>query len=338
LREIFREIHIAETTQDELAQIVEVTPMKRVEAFDISPIGPHRERRRGIEWPTTTGRVAALFPLCPTPRRLSIPVAGRPAHVTPRSHPATPGCHVQALAVYLLVVRPIRVVVIDGDDLVVAGLAAVVNRDSGLHLLGCGRNARGGMRLVEQFAPDVVLVRDSLPDQCAGQTCAEIKRCDATIATILISSHIDDPALKRAFDNGVRACLHLSVSAADLVKAIKTVSRGQVVLDPRIARRLLAWGRLRSLSPVRPLSRREAEVMSLVQDGARDGDIAVALNLTRSTVKTYVRRSLNKLACRTRTEAVVRLARLDVESHQDPPARTQNRPFSVMNAAAAERV
>jgi len=206
-------------------------------------------------------------------------------------------------------VRPISVLLVDGSDIVRAGLVAVLDFDMALHVVGRVPDARRATRFLEQLRPNVVVVRDELPDTTGINFCVEISKRWPEVATVMVMTTVSESSVRKALHAGVRGLVHLDTDPDALHSAVRSAASGLLVLDPRATDRLVNFLRQASLHPPQTLSVREYEVMELVSDGLRSDEIAESLGLSVNSVKTYVRRALEKLGCTSRVEAAARLVR-----------------------------
>ncbi|MBM2619941.1 response regulator transcription factor [Actinoplanes sp. LDG1-06] len=202
----------------------------------------------------------------------------------------------------------ITVLIVDDDDLIRAGLSAVLGAADGITVIG---EATDGDQAVPQAAalhPDVVLMDVRMP------------RIDGIQATRLLLERLDDPPrvlVLTTFENDEYVYEALAAGASGfllkrarperIAEAVRLVARGDSLLFPEAVRRLAAThqrpaaGRL----PGAPLTEREAEVLALMAEGLSNAEIAGRLVLGVETIKSHVGNVLAKLGVRDRTQAVV---------------------------------
>lgn len=201
----------------------------------------------------------------------------------------------------------IRVVLIDDEPLVRAGLAAIIASDPGLDLVGEAGDGADAIDLVQRTQPDVVVMDVRMP------------RLDGLEATRLLVARQDPPRvlILTTFDSDdyVFAALRAGADGfvlkraqpAELIRAVHTVASGEVLLYPQKVRDLAARARRREdLVTSAQLSSREQEVLALMARGLSNAEIAGELFLGSETVKTYVSSLLGKLGARDRTQAVIK--------------------------------
>jgi two-component system response regulator DevR len=206
--------------------------------------------------------------------------------------------------------RPSRVIVVDDHEIVRAGLRALLERETDIHVVATAATGEEGLALIEDVQPDIAVVDYSLPGMSGVELCEEITARYPGVAVIMLTTFLDDEVILRAVEAGARAYVYKDVEASELKRAIRTVAKGEAVLDPKIAGRVLRWAHKRRYGGgPQTLSVRETEVLRLVAKGESNKEIAAHLALTENTVKTYLRRALEKLNCTSRSEAAAAAAK-----------------------------
>ena len=214
---------------------------------------------------------------------------------------------------------PIKVAVVDDQEIVRAGLRMVLGAHPDVKVVGEATNGAEVPELVAQTHPDVILMDLRMPEvdgiEATRRLRAHTRTPDDKSPVVLILTTFDlDEHVFEALRAGANAFLAKDSETHDLIEAIKHVYRGDAVVQPRITRRLVEHfisressahpsdddvNRLESLTP------REQEVLGLVASGLSNSEIATALTLSEVTIKTHVGRLLTKLSLRDRTQAVV---------------------------------
>ena len=208
---------------------------------------------------------------------------------------------------YLRGVRPARALIVGGREVVRAGLERVLHSDPAIHVVGTAPTAARGLQLMSSLAPDVVVADQFMPDMGTCEFCACASRAGAGV--LVLSGNLDDATIGASLRAGARGFVRLGIDGPGLTEAVRAVARGEAVLDPVVARRVVGWLRERPIGRGRSLSGREAEVLRLAARGLPDRLIASTLGVSHNTVKTYLRRALGKLSCRTRSEGAALAAR-----------------------------
>jgi DNA-binding NarL/FixJ family response regulator len=217
----------------------------------------------------------------------------------------------------------IRVLLVDDQELVRAGLRLILSAEDDLTVVGEAPDGRAGVAAARSLGPDVVLMDVRMPVLDGIEATRQLRRlaaeagCEAGDGhprVLALTTFEDDEVLWGILEAGAAGFVLKDAPAADLVGAIRVTNRGGSWLDPRVADRVLATvrrGRESSGSgggpaSVDPLSERELEVLRLVATGANNAEIAAALYLSERTVKGHVSAIFGKLGVRDRPAAIIR--------------------------------
>ncbi len=185
------------------------------------------------------------------------------------------------------------------------GLEAIIRENSCFHLVGSAGGLVGLAERAQALQPDVVLVDLAHPDSQFPALAASLERAGAAVAVL-----IDEPDAKwtgRLLRADVRALLAREASPEEIHSAIHAAHKGMVLLDPEIAKDLLA-GSSRMAEPIQEtveeLTPREIEVLRMMAEGLANKEIAARLGISDHTVKFHISSILAKIGASTRTEAV----------------------------------
>lgn len=201
----------------------------------------------------------------------------------------------------------IRVVLIDDEPLVRAGLAAIIDSDTGLDVVGEAGDGADAIDLIQRTQPDIVIMDVRMP-QLNGLEATRllVARQDPPRVLILTTFDSDDYVFE-ALRVGADGFVLKRAEPEELIRAVYVVAGGEVLLYPQKVREMAAQaGRREDLASVAQLSSREQEVLSLMARGLSNVEIAGELFLGSETVKTYVSSLLGKVGARDRTQAVIR--------------------------------
>jgi DNA-binding NarL/FixJ family response regulator len=206
--------------------------------------------------------------------------------------------------------NPLRVVLVDDQQLVRAGIAFILSTEPGIDVASEAENGELGVHAVAAHRPHVVLMDVRMPVMDGLEATRRIRDADGP-PVLILTTFDDDEVLWGAVQAGAAGFLLKDTPGDDLVRAVHTVAGGGSWLDPRVTPRLLAA--LRSApagARVAPpgldkLSDREREVLELLARGAANLEIAAALHLSERTVKGHVGQVFAKLGARDRAAAIV---------------------------------
>jgi DNA-binding NarL/FixJ family response regulator len=192
------------------------------------------------------------------------------------------------------------VLIVDDHPVVRDGLRTVLATEPGIVVVGeCGRGDEA-VAAAAALRPDVVLMDLRLPGLDGVEATAQITAA-GTAAVLVLTTYDSDGDILRAVEAGATGYLLKDASRQDLARAVKAAARGETVLAPPVAAKLV--GRLRGgRTPL--LTPREAEVLACVANGLSNPDIGRALFIGEATVKSHVLRIFDKLGVRDRTAAV----------------------------------
>jgi two-component system, NarL family, nitrate/nitrite response regulator NarL len=199
----------------------------------------------------------------------------------------------------------VRVLVVGEDALVRRGLGALLEAPGGLAVLG---DAAPGPELearLEALAPEVI-VWDAPPEAAAGEPAS----LPESLAVPVLALVRDAGQAEEALAAGARGVLPRDADAEMIAAAVRALRRGLVVLDEALARPLLQPPAPEGEAPPEALTQRELEVLRLLAEGLSNRQVAERLAVSEHTAKFHVASILAKLGAQTRTEAVVRAARL----------------------------
>lgn len=206
----------------------------------------------------------------------------------------------------------IRVLVADDQALVRGGVRMIVEAQSDMEVAGEASDGAEAVELARRTKPDVVLMDIRMPGVDGIEGARRILADPGIGAAVLILTTFDqDELVYEALRAGAAGFLLKSAPPEQLVPAIRTVAAGEALLAPEITRRMIEDFVRRPRpdrehgAPLRELTEREAEVLTLIGRGRTNAEIAEHFVLSDSTVKTHVNRIFRKLGLRDRAQAVV---------------------------------
>lgn len=200
----------------------------------------------------------------------------------------------------------IKILIVDDHPVVREGISAMLKREPDFKIIGEASNGREAIDRARELEPDVVLMDLRMPEIDGVEAITRIKAEKPEIKFIILTTYSDDEYIFKGIAAGARAYLLKDAPREELFRAIRTVSRGESLIQPVVASKVL--DRLAELSKIttspEALSEREIEVLNLMAKGVSNKDIADQLSITQSTVKTHITSIFQKLNVTTRTEAV----------------------------------
>jgi NarL family two-component system response regulator LiaR len=197
----------------------------------------------------------------------------------------------------------IRVMLVDDHAVVRSGLGAVLTSFDDLKLVGEAGNGDEAVRLCRQLRPDVVLMDLMMPVMDGVTATRIIHEQSPDVCIIALTSFNEKDLVEGALRAGAMSYLLKTVSAAELVAAIRGAVTGKPSLSPEAAQVLLQSFKQPGVK-AHDLTERELEILSLMAEGLPNNDIAAKLVVSHSTVKFHVSNILSKLGVTSRTEAV----------------------------------
>lgn len=201
----------------------------------------------------------------------------------------------------------ISVILIDDEPLVRAGLAAIIDSDPGLEVVGEGDDGTEALDLVTRSDPDVVVMDVHMPHLDGLEATRLLMSRQEPPRVLILTTFDSDDYVFEALRVGADGFVLKRAQPSELVRAVHTVAGGDALLYPQKIRDMAARShRAVDLVSSAELSSREQEVLTLMSRGMSNAEIAGEMFLGAETVKTYVSSLLSKLGARDRTQAVIK--------------------------------
>jgi DNA-binding NarL/FixJ family response regulator len=205
----------------------------------------------------------------------------------------------------------VKVLVVDDDDLMRAGLRAVLTSDDTIDVVGEAGDGRAAVSSVRSLKPDVVLMDVRMPDLDGISATRQVLETSPEVKVAILTTFEQDDYIFGALNAGASGFLLKRTKPEELISAIHTIADGESLLSPSVTTRViermagqpvsdpLAGKRLDELTP------REREVLQLIARGLSNREIAAEFVIEETTVKTHIKRILMKLHLRDRVHAVI---------------------------------
>ncbi|MDP9863220.1 MULTISPECIES: response regulator [Streptosporangium] len=194
-----------------------------------------------------------------------------------------------------------RLFLVDDHPVVRAGLVALLGGEHDMEIVGEAVDGEEAVRGIASCEPDVVLMDLQLGEGVDGvEATRRVRALPSPPQVLVLTTYETDADIVRAIDAGATGYLLKACPPEELFQGIRAAARGETVLSPRVATRMMR--RMRDPGPA--LSAREVEILELLASGAGNREIARRLFITEATVKTHLVHIYGKLGVDTRTAAV----------------------------------
>ena len=203
--------------------------------------------------------------------------------------------------------QAIRVLLVDDHEVIRVGLRTVLGQTQGIAVVGEAGTMAEAVQQAQRVKPDVILMDVRLPDGSGVDACREILGALPGTRVIFLTSYADDDSVLAAVLAGAHGYVLKEIDSPALLEAIRSVAKGQSILDSHVTERALRWLRglhdLPATSGTDQLSSQEERVVALVAEGKTNKEIAAALGLSDKTVKNYLANVFQKLRITRRAQA-----------------------------------
>ncbi len=213
----------------------------------------------------------------------------------------------------------LTVVLVDDHEVVRQGLRALLEAEDDIEVVAEADSGHKAVEVVTTYKPKVVVMDIRMPDGSGIEACRDIRDKDPDIQVIMLTSFSDDEALFNSIMAGAAGFVLKQIRGHDLVDAIRTVGRGESLLDPGVTKRVLERLRKAKFEDKDPklarLSPQEERILDFIGEGLTNREIAEQIHLSDKTVKNYVSTILQKLEVARRAEAASYVARARAQEH-----------------------
>jgi len=201
----------------------------------------------------------------------------------------------------------LRIVIIDDHKLFRDGLKEVLGLESDLKVVAEAGDGEEALTIIREYLPDIVLLDINMPKMDGIRLVRELNNLKIRAAMIAVSAYDDEDCLATLSAEGVLGFVLKSSGRTELVAAIRSVSRGQSYVDPRVAGKLMtSFSRRKNENDLLgELTPREKEILYWLAQGLSNNEVASRMVLSEKTVKNHVSHMLKKLDLRDRTQAAI---------------------------------
>jgi NarL family two-component system response regulator LiaR len=201
----------------------------------------------------------------------------------------------------------IKVLLVDDHEMVRIGLAAVLGTEEGIEVVGEASNGQDGIRLAQEYRPDIVLMDLVMEGMDGIETTRRLLQLYPDCKVIVLTSFLDDEKLYPVIEAGAFSYLLKTSRASEIAQAIRAAAKGQSILESQVASKIM--NRFRQpkepAAPHTELTEREMEVLQLIAAGKSNQEVADDLFIGVKTVKFHVTNVLAKLGVEDRTQAAI---------------------------------
>jgi DNA-binding NarL/FixJ family response regulator len=204
-----------------------------------------------------------------------------------------------------------RVLIADDDDLMRAGLIELLGADPETEIIGQAASGRQAVEQTRRLGPDVVLMDVRMPDLDGIGATRELSRAAPAARVLILTTFEQNDYVFGALRAGASGFLLKRARPEELIAAVHTIAAGEALLSPSVTRRVIdrmaqqPTPEFADQAKLDALTPREREVLALVARGLSNQEIAAALAVEVSTIRTHVKRVLMKLGLRDRIQAVI---------------------------------
>ena len=200
--------------------------------------------------------------------------------------------------------RPISVLIVDDHPVVRRGLRVLLEVQEGIAVAGEAGDGATALALAAEHAPDVILLDLKLPGMDGIAVLGELRARDSATRVLVLTSATEPASASLALRSGAAGVLYKDVDPDALVRAIRAVHDGHLLLAPEAADSLVRSAGL-AVAGIDALTGREREVLAEIAKGRSNREIARALSVSEKTVKAHVSSVLAKLGVQDRTQAAL---------------------------------
>ncbi|WP_112267734.1 response regulator [Lentzea terrae] len=199
----------------------------------------------------------------------------------------------------------IRLLIVDDQAAVRDGLAVMLDLDPDVTVVGTASNGQEALAAVAELKPEVVLMDLNMPVMGGAEATGRLRASNPELPVVVLTTFDDDESILAALRAGARGYLTKDADRGTIIQAVRAAHAGNAILDPAVQLRLLDLASRRPVEqPGVDLTAREREVLDLIGEGLRNGEIARRLFISEATVKTHINNLFAKADLHSRADAV----------------------------------
>jgi DNA-binding NarL/FixJ family response regulator len=205
--------------------------------------------------------------------------------------------------------QEIRVLIVDDHQIVAEGLAALLDDQPDMKVVGSTGTVTGAISFAEELSPDVVILDLRLSDGTAADAAFGIRQVRKDARLIFLTRDDSEAAHFMALEAAASAFIHKSRAAAEVIEAVRKVAAGETLIAPTTVATTLRHRR-ESENQREALTPRETDVLRLIAAGVTSREIASRLSISYATVRAHTRNVCRKLSVHTKLQAVIKAREL----------------------------
>ncbi|MEI5906462.1 response regulator transcription factor [Bacillus spongiae] len=199
----------------------------------------------------------------------------------------------------------VRVMIVDDHEMVRLGIKSYLLTEENIEFLCEGKSGKEAVKLAKQCMPDVILMDLLMEDGTGIEATKEIMSFHPACKIIILTSYYDDKQVFPALEAGAFSYMLKTASATEVTSAIYKAAKGENVIEPKVASKMMNSFRSQSKKPHDSLTEREMDVLKCLGEGMTNQEIGEELFIGIKTVKTHVSNILSKLDVADRTQAAI---------------------------------
>jgi NarL family two-component system response regulator YdfI len=197
-----------------------------------------------------------------------------------------------------------KILIVDDHFVVREGLKLILETNEEYEVIGEAEDGSKALELVDEVNPDVILMDLNMPKVSGLEAIRELNKRQSTVPIIILTTYNEDELMMQGLSLGAKGYLLKDTTRENLFRTIESALRGETLLQPEITTRIFSSNHTPSFSEQSILTQRELDILKRVADGETSKAIALYLNISERTVKSYLTNIYTKLDVTSRSQAV----------------------------------